>query len=245
MTTSGNRITSVGVPSAISCPEVEHEDPFGEAHHRFHDVLDPDHRDAELGSGAPDHVDRALQLGVVEPCHHLVEQHEARPAGELAGDLEEPPFVQVQTPDRLIAPFGESYELEHLVGAARRVDLTETLPAEQRTHRDVLADRHRLERAWRLQHHRHAGLSDAMRLPAGDVGAVEDDAPAGRRLHAADRLQQRRLAGPVRADEGDDLALVDRERDSGDCRESAEPLFDVGQFEDRHRPVSLRPGRMA
>ena len=61
-----------------------------------------------------------VQLGVVEACHHLVEQHEARPAGELAGDLEEPPLVQVQAADRLIAPFGETDELEHLVGAARR-----------------------------------------------------------------------------------------------------------------------------
>jgi hypothetical protein len=86
-------------------------------------------------------------------------------------------------------------------------------------------------------------VPDTVRRRARDVGAVEDDPAPGRRLHATDRLQQRRLAGSVRADEGDDLALVDRERDTGDCRQPAEALLDVGQVEDRPggRSVSLLP----
>ena len=49
---------------------------------------------------------------------------------------------------------------------------------------------------------------DLVRRGVGDVAPVEDDRAAVGLDHAADGPQQRRLAGPVGAEEGDDLALV-------------------------------------
>ena len=46
--------------------------------------------------------------------------------------------------------------------------------------------------------------------------AVEEDAPAAGLQHAGDGADQRRLAGAVRADDGDDLARVDLERHAGE-----------------------------
>ena len=202
-------------------------------------MLHPDHRYTELRPGTPDHVDRARELGVVEAGHHLVEQHEAGPAGELASELEESLLVEVQAADGLVAPIGKTDEVEHVGRSAHGLLLAPTRPAEQCTERRVLPDGHRLEGPRCLQHHGHAGVADPVSPGAGQVGASEDDGAPARRLHAADRLQQRRLAGAVRADEGDDLALVDRERHTGNCGESAEALLDVGQFEDRHGTLLL------
>src|SRR5581483_6543012 len=60
-----------------------------------------------------------------------------------------------------------------------------------------------------------ARLAHAMARPAGDVLAVEYHAPARRPLDAMDGADQRALAGAVGADDGDDLARVDAERDAG------------------------------
>ena len=54
---------------------------------------------------------------------------------------------------------------------------------------------------------------DLVRRRVGDVAAVEDDRALVGLDHAADGLEQRRLAGAVRAEQRDDLALVDLEVD--------------------------------
>ena len=53
-----------------------------------------------------------------------------------------------------------------------------------------------------------------MRRRVGDVAAVEEDRAVRRLLHAGDGAQQRRLARAVRAEQGDDLALLDVEVDA-------------------------------
>ncbi len=50
-----------------------------------------------------------------------------------------------------------------------------------------------------------------MRREVADVAAVELDAACGRIVEAEDRVEQGGLAGAVRTDESDDLALVDVE----------------------------------
>ena len=62
---------------------------------------------------------------------------------------------------------------------------------------------------------------------------------------AADQIEQRRLAGAVRADDGEALASTDVERDAADDRRRAEALLDAAQLqrgsaESRSRP-SMRP----
>ena len=108
MTTAGSRITSVRRTVRQQSPEVQHDDPLGEAEHRLHHVLDPDHGDAEPVTRRAHDLDRGVQLGVVEPGHHLVEQQQPGPAGEGAGELEEPLLVEVQRADVVVAAAGEA-----------------------------------------------------------------------------------------------------------------------------------------
>jgi hypothetical protein len=63
-----------------------------------------------------------------------------------------------------------------------------------------------------------------MRCETVDPRAVEHDAAARRPLEPDDDLEERALAGPVRADDGDDVAVVDPEGDAVDGREAAEAL---------------------
>ena len=51
---------------------------------------------------------------------------------------------------------------------------------------------------------------------AGDLLACEADRAGGRRVHAGDAVEDRALARAVRADQAEDLALVDVERDTFD-----------------------------
>jgi predicted short-subunit dehydrogenase-like oxidoreductase (DUF2520 family) len=61
---------------------------------------------------------------------------------------------------------------------------------------------------------------------AADRRSAQPDAARGRPLQTDDDLQECALAGPVRTDDGDDLAVVDPERDAVDGREAAEVLGD-------------------
>ncbi len=59
-----------------------------------------------------------------------------------------------------------------------------------------------------------AEIADAVARLAGDLFALEADRAARRAVHPGDGADQRGLAGAVRADDGDDLALGDLERDA-------------------------------
>jgi hypothetical protein len=63
-----------------------------------------------------------------------------------------------------------------------------------------------------------------------------------RALEPDDDLQQRALAGPVRTDDGDDVAVVDLERDAVDGREAAEALRDRINLQEQIRSPRLRRG---
>jgi hypothetical protein len=68
---------------------------------------------------------------------------------------------------------------------------------------------------------------------AGDGLATQPNAPGRRALQPHDDLPQRALADAVAADDGDDLAVVDPERNAVDSRETAEALRDVVDLEEQ------------
>jgi hypothetical protein len=59
---------------------------------------------------------------------------------------------------------------------------------------------------------------------AADRFTAQLDRARRRPLEARDELQKRALAGPVGTDDGDDLAVVDPERDAVDRRQPTEAL---------------------
>ena len=87
----------------------------------------------------------------------------------------------------------------------------------------VLAHRHRREEAPAFGNDRDAGGAEAMRRQPRDVRAVEADAPGAGALDAAERVDQRRLAGAVRADDREQLAGLQPQRDAPERRRGAVP----------------------
>jgi hypothetical protein len=63
--------------------------------------------------------------------------------------------------------------------------------------------------------------------------ASQPDAAVRRSLEPDDDLQEGALAGPVRTDDGDDVAVVDPERDAVDGRETAEAFRDRIDLEEQ------------
>jgi hypothetical protein len=86
----------------------------------------------------------------------------------------------------------------------------------RRAHLEVLEDGEVGKHLSALGDVTDARFADAMARPAGDVGPVEDHTAVGRLLDSVDGADQRSLAGAVSADDGDDLARRDGERDPGE-----------------------------
>src|SRR5262249_59298500 len=72
-----------------------------------------------------------------------------------------------------------------------------------------------------------------------DVGAVEEDPPAGGPVRAGDRPEQGRLAGAVRADQGQRLALLDVQRDL--AHRLQQPVPGVDRLDPQQRHATARP----
>src|SRR5215475_10421331 len=81
---------------------------------------------------------------------------------------------------------------------------------------------------------------DAVWRDVGDVHAVEGEAPRGRLVYAAHQVEDGGLAGAVGPDDGEDLALVDREAHAVDSLDAAEVDGEVVCGEEAHRRRSER-----
>ena len=86
--------------------------------------------------------------------------------------------------------------------------------------------------SWKVRTRPAAAIASGGR--AGDVRAGEDDPAGVRRLEAGDQVEQRRLAGAVRADHRGDAAVDDLQIDRIDGDQPAEPPRHVLQREQRH-----------
>ena len=109
--------------------------------------------------------------------------------------------------------------------SCHRVDLV--AEEQVRDHVEVLAEREVLVDGGDPK------LQCVARAGHGDRLAAEADLAGGRRVHAGEHLDQRRLARAVVADERDDLAGMDVEVDVGQRRDGAEVLADAAQAEDQ------------
>ena len=103
----------------------------------------------------------------------------------------------------------------------------------------VLDNRHRSEWKRSLHGQRDPVVSDLMGSQTIDPRTVEPNAAACRPLQPDDELQQRALSGPVRTDDGDDVAVVDPECHAVDGRETAEAFCDRVNLEEQVPPPTL------
>ena len=115
-------------------------------------------------------------------------------------------------------PVGEDAEqLSDLIETPPAVGLRRCDPCEP----EVLLDGQVAEDPPPFRHHHHAHPRACRRVAPGDVVAVEANGAARRSEQSGDRVQQRRLAGAVGTDEGDDLTRVDTERHGVQRRDRA------------------------
>lgn len=91
---------------------------------------------------------------------------------------------------------------------------------------DVVLDVHVREQRIGLEDHADVAL---VRLQCALVRAVDDDLAVGGRLEAGDHAKDCRLAAARRAEEGDELTLLDNHVKVVHDLYRAEGFFDVGQ----------------
>ena len=118
----------------------------------------------------------------------------------------------------------ELHQRQHLVDARRDLGLRQAVLLQAEG--DVARDRQMREQRVALEHHVDR---PPVRRHAGDVLAVEQDAALVGRLEAGEHAQQRGLAAAGRAEQREELALVDVERHAVDGGEAAEALGDAAR----------------
>jgi hypothetical protein len=97
---------------------------------------------------------------------------------------------------------------------------------------DVVAHAHRAKEREVLKGAADAERRDAVRRRLEERPALERDPPVAERVEARQAIEERRLAGAVRADEADDVAARDRERhpvEGDDAAETDRHVLDLEQ----------------
>ena len=134
-------------------------------------------------------------------------------------------------------------------GRAARGRRSRAARGRSRPRRACAADEHVLEHGHRaeqldvLERARDPAPDDPVRRRAQQALAVEDDLALVRLVQPRDQVEERRLAGAVRADQADDLALADVERDVVDRDDPAEPPRHVLDREQGHAETLRRAAR--
>src|SRR5215831_1278869 len=107
-------------------------------------------------------------------------------------------------------------------------------------HKEVLEGAQAREDAHLLKRARDAETSHAMRRGPGEVAAPEEHAPAVGAEVTRDAVEQRGLAGTVRADQAHQLAGLHLEVDLVHRRHAQEALDETTHLEERHQRLALR-----
>ncbi len=164
--------------------------------------------------------------GELDPLHVAVGELAARPVG-LGGHAHPPEqrdgFAPVETPR---------------IGPPRTCA---TVPAQER-HLHILRHRHGDERLRHLEGAADTQPPDAARGEPGDVLPGEHDAAAVGGELPANHVEDGRLAGAVRADDGDELARLDGERHAARSHHAAERLVEPLDAEQAHGAAPVAAG---
>ena len=187
-------------------------------------MLDEHHGHAGIGDLADQVVDLDGFLGI-QAGGRFVEEDQARLHGQGAGDFQAlegtvghrvgPGFDILAEADEVhqLGRFGTHFTVAPFQAgeAQRRLDQV-AVQAQVGADHDVFDGRHVHADLQVLEGARHAAPGQFVGRLAVDGFAVETDFARGRLVDAGDQVEQRRLAGAVRADHGIDDAGVDGER---------------------------------
>ena len=210
-------------------PVSHHRDSLSERHRLGLVVRHVHRRDAEplmqLRERRP-HADAELR---VEVRQRLVEQERLRLAHDRAAHRHPLPLAAGQLGRAPLEQIGEAEQLRDVGHAARDLGLRGAPRLQAVAH--VLAHRHvRVERVGLEDH----GDVPAARSEVGHVAVADPDLAAGHVLEARDHPQQGRLAAARGADEHEELAVGDLERDVVDGPHRTECLAHLVEPDRRH-----------
>ena len=241
-------------PSAILTPWSSAIDAVGDALDDVHVVLDDEDRVAALAPQPADQLGDLVGLDRIHSGRRLVEEQQLRLRRGRPGDLEPPPVCVRERVGGLVPAIphqplaeeaqalgGELLDLLLLAPHPRRAhhraqDPGVRVPVRGRHH--VLHDGHVEEQPQGLERARDPALRDLVRLEAEQRLCLEQDLARVRPEDAGDKIEERRLPRPVRADHADDLALIDVEVEPGDDRQS--PPNDLSTPRSSSRTSAIR-----
>ncbi len=232
---------------------MQHEDAVGEVTHKLHVVLDPDNGGREFVAHAKKEPREVFLFLAIKAGRRLVQQHQRRLCGEGAGEPDD-----LLNPVRQIAHLMFPVRLE-LEGLDDRLDLLALaeLPASATrqeqpradqvvTQRGLPTEQQILQRGqlWKqlivLKGAGDTALRRAVCRGARNVVPIERDAARTRVVGAGDAVQQARLAGAVRPDDGHEFVLSDGERHVVERLEAAEQQRNMRNVENGHQPHHRR-----
>src|SRR3954463_11765839 len=232
---------------------VQHRDLVADAHHHVHVVLD----EHDGTAGVADAAEAAREIGrlcLVEAGRRLVQENQRGLGDEGARYLEQPPMPVRQLARRDAGVAAQADELERAPRAGEDALLLGALCRRARERGEdagmrsgVQADARVLERAHLseelqiLEGAADAGLRAPGRVPARDVGAAKAYRAARNGERAGDEVEQRGLAGAVRADQAVDRAALDAQVHRIDRGQPAEAAAQARGFEKGLRHCSRKP----
>ena len=170
----------------------------------------------EVGEEADDGVGGVA----VEVARRLVGEDDRRVADEGAGDGHPLALAAGERPGTVHRPRRETDRLERVGRPGQAAPAGDARV--QQPVGDVLQRAQPLDEVELLEHEADAAAAhggEAAVAEAADVDAVDADRAARRLLQRADDVHQRRLAGPGRTDDDDELALLDAQVDAVERRD--------------------------
>ncbi len=195
-----------------------HVGPVGERDRALRALLDEQHGDAAVAD-LQEHVEDDVDDRGSEPERRLVQEQDVGRGDERTRDRK---LLLLTAGERARLPpprvddhweqLPQPLEVGRLALAAVPADESEP---------QVLLDGQLGEDAPALGDERDAAARDRLRLPSSDRRAAEPDVAGAHADEADDRVQRRRLPRAVRADQADDLALADLEREVANGRHRA------------------------
>src|SRR5439155_858725 len=180
----------------------------------------------------PDELHEPGNSALVDTSRHLVEEEHARLGGERARQLEALALAGGERARVRVRLLDEPDPVEQLAGARPRV--THVARPGERAHHHVVDDGESRERPQLLERARDTPAAHLVGGEAREGASVESHHARIGVIEAADDLEERRLAGPVRADDADQLARLHLEGEVAVRGDAAEPLGDARDGEETH-----------
>src|SRR5436190_10116655 len=217
---------------------IEHHDAVDHAHQNAHDVLDPDDGDTEFVADIAQHVGGLIHFGLVETAEAFIREQQFRAGGERLGEFELLQAGGAETVDAGMPIGRQAHHVKRLLGSLVGILTAVTALAIEAGERDVLEDRQTMERPRNLEGAADAAIDDPVRRMSRDLMAGKIDRACCGHQRARQHVEDRALAGAVRADQAENLALLDPKRHVVDRGEAAEALHQTVHLQHRNPSAS-------